>query len=52
MKRTFTQQPVIPEGYTGKNFNSWSKYIHKQLEKTVYNTTTPISLYQRIINSI
>ena len=33
MKQTFTQQPIIPTGYTGRNFNDWQKYLHKQLDK-------------------
>jgi hypothetical protein len=33
MKRTFTQQPIIPSGYTGRNFNNWQKYLQKQIEK-------------------
>ena len=33
MKRTFTQQPIIPMGYTGQNFNSWQKYLQKQIDK-------------------
>lgn len=33
MRRTFTQQPVIPTGYTGRNFNSWQKYLQTQIEK-------------------
>ncbi len=33
MKQTFTQQPIIPNGYTGRDFNNWQKYLQKQLEK-------------------
>jgi hypothetical protein len=33
MKRTFTQQPVIPQGYTGRDFNNWQKYLHAQLDR-------------------
>jgi len=33
MKRTFTQQPVVPQGYTGRDFNNWQKYLHAQLDK-------------------
>ena len=33
MKRTYTTQPVIPQGYTGKNFNLWQKHLQKQLDK-------------------
>jgi hypothetical protein len=33
MKRTFTQQPVIPAGYTGRDFNNWQKYLHTQIDK-------------------
>lgn len=33
MKQTFTQQPIIPTGYTGRNFNNWQKYLQKQLDK-------------------
>lgn len=33
MKRTFTHQPVIPAGYTGRDFNNWQKYLHTQIDK-------------------
>jgi hypothetical protein len=33
MKQTFTQQPIVPTGYTGRNFNSWQKYLQKQIDK-------------------
>ena len=33
MKQTFTQQPIIPIGYTGRNFNNWQKYLQKQIDK-------------------
>ena len=33
MKRTFTHQPIVPMGYTGRDFNNWQKYLHKQIEK-------------------
>ena len=32
-QQTLTQQPIIPPGYTGRDFNSWQKYLQKQLEK-------------------
>lgn len=35
MKRTHTQRPVIPKGWTGKNFNNWAKYIHAQVSKKI-----------------
>jgi hypothetical protein len=40
MKRTFTQQPIVPMGYTGRDYNDWQKYLQKQLEKfdKVYST--------------
>jgi hypothetical protein len=36
MKRTFTQQPVIPAGYTGRDFNNWQKYLHTQIDKVAH----------------
>jgi hypothetical protein len=33
MKRTFTQQPIVPTGYTGRDFNNWQKYLHEQITK-------------------
>lgn len=35
MKRTSTQQPVIPQGYTGdmRHFNQWQSYLLKQMDK-------------------
>lgn len=33
MKRTFTQQPTIPIGYTGRDFKSWQKYLQDQIDK-------------------
>jgi len=33
MKRTFTHQPIVPHGYTGRDFNNWQKYLHEQLDK-------------------
>jgi len=40
MKRTYTHQPVIPKGYTGRSFNTWQKYLHTQLDKI--NGTTVV----------
>jgi hypothetical protein len=33
MKRTFTHQPIVPTGYTGRDFNSWQKYLQEQIDK-------------------
>jgi hypothetical protein len=33
MKQTFTQQPIIPVGYTGRDFNNWQKYLQAQIDK-------------------
>jgi len=33
MKRTFTNQPVIPRGYTGKDYNKWMDQISRQVDK-------------------
>lgn len=33
MKQVFTQQPVIPAGYTGRDFNRWQKYLQAQIDK-------------------
>lgn len=33
MKRTSTVQPVVPKGYTGRDYNNWQKYLQKQLDK-------------------
>lgn len=33
MKQVFTQQPVIPAGYTGRNFNAWQKHLQKQIDR-------------------
>jgi len=33
MKQTFTQQPTIPTGYTGRDYASWQKYLQEQIEK-------------------
>lgn len=33
MKRTSTQQPVIPQGYTGRNFNLWIRYVQREIDK-------------------
>lgn len=33
MKRTFTSQPVVPKGYTGRDYNNWIKYLQKQIDK-------------------
>jgi hypothetical protein len=38
MKQTSTNQPIVPIGYTGRNFNSWQKYLQQQLDKV--NKTT------------
>lgn len=40
MRRTFTVAPVIPRGYTGRNFNSWQKYLQAQIEK-IYGRKPP-----------
>lgn len=32
MKQTSTNQPIVPIGYTGRNFNSWQKHIQKQID--------------------
>lgn len=31
--KTFTQQPVIPPGYTGRDINNWYKHLEAQYEK-------------------
>jgi len=31
--KTSTQKPVIPNGWTGRNFNLWQKHIQKKLDK-------------------
>ena len=33
MKRTFTSQPIVPTGYTGRDYNNWQKYLQKQIDK-------------------
>lgn len=33
MKRTFTNQPVVPAGYTGRDYNNWQKHLQKQIDK-------------------
>lgn len=33
MKNTSTIAPVIPIGYTGKDYNKWINYIYKQIAK-------------------
>jgi hypothetical protein len=33
MKRTFTLQPIVPTGYTGRDYNNWQKYLQKQIDK-------------------
>jgi hypothetical protein len=33
MKRTFTQQPVTPKGYTGRDYNKWMAYVNQQVNK-------------------
>ena len=33
MKQKFTQQPTVPTGYTGRDFDSWQKYLQEQIEK-------------------
>lgn len=33
MKRTSTQRPVVPIGYTGQNFNLWIRYINREIDK-------------------
>lgn len=37
MKRTFTSKPVIPAGYTGRDYNNWQNYLQKQLDKLYAN---------------
>lgn len=39
MNKPFTQQPVIPKGWTGKlkDFNSWQKSLQTNIDK-VRNT--------------
>jgi len=37
MKRTtYTRQPVIPQGWTGRDFNNWAKYIDTQVRKLLF----------------
>lgn len=33
MKRTFTAKPIVPTGYTGRDYNNWQKYLQKQIDK-------------------
>lgn len=33
MKNISTTAPVIPVGYTGKNYNKWINYIYRQIAK-------------------
>lgn len=30
--RTSTHKPVIPNGYTGRDFNNWIKYLKSQID--------------------
>jgi len=31
--KTSTQAPIIPQGYTGRNFNDWQLKIQEALDK-------------------
>jgi hypothetical protein len=48
MKKTFTHQPVIPEGYTGTDYNDWAKYVdsvvHPKPKKKKLRLVSQLSL--------
>lgn len=45
MKRTSTNQPVVPKGYTGSDYNTWMKYVSKQIAK--FNNPKPLKAYSQ-----
>lgn len=38
-----TQKPIIPKGYTGRNFNAWQKHLQKQIDR-IKNTNVSAKL--------
>lgn len=33
MRKTSTQQPIVPPGWTGRDYNNWHKYLKSQLDR-------------------
>lgn len=36
-KRLLTKPPVIPKGWTGKNYNSWHQYLDAEISLIYMN---------------
>jgi len=48
MKRTATHPPVVPKGYTGRDFNNWQRYLQGEIS-LVYMDRKQMKVLEQLV---